>query len=396
MARVLCETGFKDLFVGLFNEICENPESAADAARSTASLSLSITSTFDPSMSVEVNREPRQGQRHGADDGVVGDQERSASLGGSDGFEQPDLRIPEMLNTMTDMLTLANVKNVGRYFKTPNPQQLQQLLSAPKTPDPQAMAAQAMMEKVRSETAKAVGQQHLDRTRMEQENDFKHQQLQAKTQVDLQKLDMQGQQMGVDHHVALAQLASQLMKDQSDSEAQDQQIQLDMADSQMKQDQTAQQGQDAERRRCCRRAATMASHQQNMAKIAERPYAVDDAIGGGAPCGDDRPCDDGRRACWRIARGRRRISSMRRSQNDLDRQHQAATTDATLRQSADDREDEAEAGGRAMTDADSLQAGGSDRAQGAGRRGEGASRQQGFHRGDSRAAETVFRVADGR
>ena len=57
------------------------------------------------------------------------------------------------------------------------------------------MAAQAMMEKVRSETAKAVGQQHLDRTRQEQENAFKHTQLQAKTQVDLQKLDIEGQRM---------------------------------------------------------------------------------------------------------------------------------------------------------------------------------------------------------
>ena len=76
---------------------------------------------------------------------------------------------------------LANVKNVGRYFKTPNPQQMQAMLSAPKQPDPQAMAAQAMMEKVRTETAKAVGQQHIDRTRMEQENAFKHRQLQAKT-----------------------------------------------------------------------------------------------------------------------------------------------------------------------------------------------------------------------
>ena len=52
--------------------------------------------------------------------------------------------------------------------------------------------------------------------------------------------------MGVDHHIALAQLASQLMKDQSDQEGQDQQNQLDVADSQMKQDQTAQQGDQAQ------------------------------------------------------------------------------------------------------------------------------------------------------
>ena len=58
-----------------------------------------------------------------------------------------------------------------------------------------------MMEKVRSETAKAVGQQQIDRTRMLQENTFKHQQLQAKSMIDLQKLDIEGQQAGLDHHV---------------------------------------------------------------------------------------------------------------------------------------------------------------------------------------------------
>ena len=83
--------------------------------------------------------------------------------------------------------------------------------------------------------------------------------------------------MGVDHHVALAQLASQLMKDQSDREAHDQQTQLDMADSQMKQDQTAQQGQDAERQAKLQAASTMAQHQQNMAKIASDHTQCDDA-----------------------------------------------------------------------------------------------------------------------
>ena len=75
---------------------------------------------------------------------------------------------------MTDMLKLANVMNVGRYFKTPNPDAAaaNATSAALKQPDPQAMAAQAMMEKVRSETAKAVGQQHLDRVRQQQGDRF--------------------------------------------------------------------------------------------------------------------------------------------------------------------------------------------------------------------------------
>ena len=115
--------------------------------------------------------------------------------------------------------------------------------------------------------AKAVGQQHLDSQRMESENAFKHQQLHAKTAVDLQKLDLQGQQMGVDHHVALAQLASKLMSDQQDSEAQDQQSQMDMADHQAQQNQTDMQAQQANSDAALKAASMVAQHRENMAKI---------------------------------------------------------------------------------------------------------------------------------
>jgi hypothetical protein len=280
-------------------------------------------------MSVEVNPNLGKGNdmvRMMALSGIKQDQQ---AIVNQMGLSNPIVGIPEMLNTMTDMLALANVKNVARYFKTPNPQQMQQLLSAPKTPDPQAMAAQAMMEKVRSESAKAVGQQHLDRTKMESENAFKHRQLEAKTQVDLQKLDIQSQQAGVDHHVALAQLASQLMKNQQDSEAFDQKSQMDEAESQMKQDQTAQQGQDAERQAQLQAASALASHQQNMAKIqsdhvrgmtdlaaAHHAAMTGHAIGGAKVISAEQQAEADRRH--------------EQEQGRLDRQHQAQTTDATL------------------------------------------------------------------
>jgi hypothetical protein len=329
VARVLCETGFRDLFTGLYNEICENPNPPR-TLRINGKFVPYDTTTFDASMSVEVNPNLGKGNdmvRMMALSGIKNDQ---AALVAQMGLNNPICGPTEMLNTMTDMLALANVKNVGRYFKTPNPMQMQAMLSAPKQPDPQAMAAQAMMEKVRSETAKAVGQQHLDRTRMEQENTFKHNQLHAKTAIDLQKLDIEGQRMGVDHHVALAQLASQLMKDQSDQEGQDQKNQLDMADSQMKQDQTAQQGQDAERQAMLQGAATMASHRENMAKIAsshtqsmtQLAAAHHQAMTGHAMTGMGMLAD---RA------GQEADQQHEAVQNDLDRQHQAMTTDATLR-----------------------------------------------------------------
>ena len=329
VARVLAETGFKDLFVGLVNEIAENPCPPRMLQVNGKFVSFD-PSTVDASMSVEVNANLGKGNdmvRMMALSGIKTDQQ---ALVAQMGLNNPICGPTEMLNTMTDMLKLANVMNVGRYFKTPNPMQLQQMLSAPKQPDPQAMAAQAMMEKVRSETAKAVGQQHLDRQRMEVENTFKHQQLHAKTAVDLQKLDMQGQQMGVDHHVALAQLASQLMRDQQDSAAQDQQSQMDQAESQQKQDMTAQQGQDAERQAMLQGAATMASHRENMAKIQSAhtqsmtslAAAHHAAMSGHAMKGVGMLAD----AAAGDADRQHELT-----EGALDRQHQAATTDATLR-----------------------------------------------------------------
>ena len=329
VARVLAETGFKDLFVGLVNEIAENP-CPPRMLHINGNFVPFDPSTLDASMSVEVNANLGKGNdmvRMMALSGIKTDQQ---ALVAQMGLNNPICGPTEMLNTMTDMLKLANVMNVGRYFKTPNPMQLQQMLSAPKQPDPQAMAAQAMMEKVRSATATAVGQQHIDRTKMQMENDFKHQQLSAKTQIDLQKLDLQGQQMGVDHHVALAQLASKLMSDQSAQEGQDQQNQLDLADSQAKQDQISQDGDDKERAAMLQAASTMASHQQNMAKIAsdhaqgmtQLAAAHHAAMTGHAMTGVGMLAD---RA------GQEADQQHEATQNDLDRQHQAMTTDATLR-----------------------------------------------------------------
>jgi hypothetical protein len=339
VARVLCETGFKDLFSGLYNEICENPNPPR-TLKINGKFVPYDTSTFDASMAVEVNANLGKGSdmvRIMALSGIKTDQQ---AIVAQMGLANPICGVPELLNTMTDMLALANVKNIGRYFKTPTPQQMQQLLSAPKPPDPQAMAAQAMLEKVRSASAVAVGQQNIDRTKMEQENAFKHQQLHAKTQVDLQKLDMQGAQMGVDHHVALAQLASQLMKDQSAQENQDQQSQLDMADAQMKQDQTAQESDDRQRQAILQAHAQASQHAQNMAKIdadhtqamtqlaaqhhqAMTGHAVkgagilSDAIGGDA----DRQADAEQSDAERVHQA---------MQADLDRQHQERTTGATI------------------------------------------------------------------
>jgi hypothetical protein len=269
VARVLCETGFKDLFAGLYNEICENPNQQR-TLKIRGKFIPYDTSTFDSTLSVEVNPNLGKGSdmtRMLALNQIKQDQQLLVT---QMGLNNPICGVMEMLNTQTDMLALANIKNVSRYFKTPNPQQLQAMQSAPKAPDPMAMAAQAQMEKVRSETAKAVGQQNLDRAKMQQENQFKHQQLHFKTALDLQKLDIEGQKAGLDHHVELAKLGSQLMSDDQDRQQQDQQGQVDMAGAQNDADAQAQQHQQAMNDAQLKAAQQAQQHQQAMSQIASQ------------------------------------------------------------------------------------------------------------------------------
>jgi hypothetical protein len=266
VARVLCETGFKDLFSGLYNEVCENPNQVR-TLKIRGKFIPYDTSTFDSTMAVEVNQNMGKGSDLIKAVALNQIDQKQQMLVAQMGISNPICGVMEMLNTQTDLLALANIKNVGRYFKTPGPQQLQAMSSQPKAPDPMAVAAQAQIEKVRSDSAKALAQQQLDQAKLQAETQYKHQALHSKTAIDLQKLDLEGQKIGVDRHVQLAQLASQLMKDQQDSDAADQDAQIKAQQAQTQQDQAAQQGRQAENDAQLKAAQTLSQHSQNMAQI---------------------------------------------------------------------------------------------------------------------------------
>jgi len=267
VARVLCETGFKDLFTGLYNEICEN-QNQQRTLRVHGKFVPYDTSAFDASMQVEINANLGKGSdmvRMLALNQIKQDQ---LLVFQTFGPANPMVGIPEMLNTMTDMLALANIKNVGRYFKTPTPQELQAITSAPQQPNPMAVAAQAALEKVRTESAKAVGQQSLDRMKQQQEMDFKHQELHSRTVIDLQKLALEGRKFGVDQQTKLGALAGQLMKAQSDSDQADQKSQVDMANAQNDAQQQGFDQQQAQNDQEMQAAQMASQHMQAMHKLA--------------------------------------------------------------------------------------------------------------------------------
>ena len=211
VARVLAETGYKDLFTGLFNEIVENPAQQR-TLKVNGSWTDYDTSTFDASMGVEVN--PTLGK--GSDtvrlmtlQQIKTDQQ---TIVAQMGLSNPICGLSELMNTQTDMLAIANIKNVQRYFKMPDPASMQQLLSAPKEPDAMTLAAQAQYQKVKADAAEALGNQNLKKQQMQQENDLAMQQLREKTLYDQQKLDVERDKIHASHVQTLGQMAADMFK----------------------------------------------------------------------------------------------------------------------------------------------------------------------------------------
>ena len=211
VARVLAETGYRDLFHGLFNEIVEN-ENQPRTLRINGAWTTYQPSMFDADMSVEVN--PTLGK--GSDtvrmmtlQQIKNDQ---ATVFQQFGPNNPVVGIPEMLNTITDMLSIANIKNVSRYFKTPSPQVLQQMQTAPKEPDPMTIAAKANYERVKADTAKDIGTQQFNAQKQAQDEAFRRDKLAQQQALDAEKLRLQEAQQALDHQVDMAQVVVDMAK----------------------------------------------------------------------------------------------------------------------------------------------------------------------------------------
>lgn len=197
IARVLAETGFKDLFQGLYNEIAEAPNQRR-TLRINGSWTDIDTGTFDASMGVEVNSTLGKGSDVVRMATLQQIKQTQEMIMQQFGVTNPVVSIQEYLNTITDQLKLSNIKNVGRYFKTPDPQTLQQIATTPKEPDAMTIAAKAQYEKVKSETAQAIGEQQFRQQKQNQDDAFRHEQLRQKSSYDQQKLAIDAAKVGVE------------------------------------------------------------------------------------------------------------------------------------------------------------------------------------------------------
>jgi len=198
VARVLAETGFKDLFQGLFCEICENPNPPR-ILRVNGSFQQFDPSTYDATMNVEVNPTLGKGTDVTRMMALTQIKQDQQTLVSQMGLNNPICGIPEMLNTVTDMLEMLNIKNVSRYFKMPDPQTLQAMQSAPKEPDPMTVASKAQYEKVKADAAAKIGQQHIETDKNNATALLQRAQLEQKADYDQQKLEIERQKLALEH-----------------------------------------------------------------------------------------------------------------------------------------------------------------------------------------------------
>lgn len=211
VARVLAETGFKDLFHGLFNEIVEN-ENQSRTLRVNGSWQTYHTSMFDADMSVEVNPTLGKGSDTVRMMTLQQIKQDQAMVFQQFGPNNPVVGIPEMLNTITDMLAIANIKNPSRYFKTPDPQTLQQIQTAPKEPDAMTIAAKANQDRVRMQTAKAQGDSQANAQKTALDEAFRQKKLAQEAAYEAEKIRVQETGLALDHAVDMANVVVDMAK----------------------------------------------------------------------------------------------------------------------------------------------------------------------------------------
>jgi hypothetical protein len=211
VARVLAETGYRDLFHGLFNEIVEN-ENQSRTLRVNGTWQTYHTSMFDADMSVEVNPTLGKGSDTVRMMTLQQIKQDQAAVFQQFGPNNPVVGIPEMLATITDMLAIANIKNVSRYFKTPTPQQLQAIQTAPKEPDAMTIAAHANLERVKSQTAKAMGDQAQNAQQQALDEAFRRDKLAQQQAYEADKIRVQEAGLALDHQVDMAQVVVDMAK----------------------------------------------------------------------------------------------------------------------------------------------------------------------------------------
>lgn len=180
IARILAETGMKRVFQLLLRAVINNPnpERTIQIRGEWVPVNPSL---YDPNMKVKVNPTLGKGTDIIRLQALQEVKQTQMMIIEKWGPDNPVCGPVEFRNTISDILAIANIKDVERYFREVTPAVMEQITSAPKEPDPAAVLAQAELEKVKKDVIVATAEQTT------KEADLRLQEAKAKSDDDFRR-----------------------------------------------------------------------------------------------------------------------------------------------------------------------------------------------------------------
>jgi hypothetical protein len=189
-ARILAETGMKQLFRGLLREVVANPNQERTIQLRGKWVNVN-PSTYDPTMRVSVNPTLGKGSDMTRLTVLQDVKATQTAIMTQFGVENPLCGIQEFRNTLTDILAIANVKNVGRYYKEVDEATIQRIASTPKEPDAATLLAKSQMEKNRVTMATEISKSNFQDRKLRVDDDFRRDQMMVKGLLDAASIEAQ-------------------------------------------------------------------------------------------------------------------------------------------------------------------------------------------------------------
>jgi hypothetical protein len=189
IARLFAETYLKPIFKGLLREISNSPNQKRVVSLRGKWVDVD-PSTFDPSMRISVNPTLGKGSDISRLMALQEVKNTQIMILEKFGIKNPVVGPTEFINTVVDMMAIANVKNSTRYFKEITPEQMDQIMNAPEDPAPEMILAQAEMEKTRAKMAQNLNQADKDDKKLRWDDDFRRDELMVKSLLDVHDLEL--------------------------------------------------------------------------------------------------------------------------------------------------------------------------------------------------------------
>ena len=167
IARILAETGLKDLLKGILREVVNNPNPERTMLLRGKWVPVN-PSLYDPNMRVTVNPTLGKGSDMIRLQALNEVQQTQMTIIEKYGVKNNPLVGPvEFRNTLEDKLKIVNIKNVSRYFKPIEQATVDAINQSPDTPDPAQLLAQAELEKVKAGTVKTISEKDDQQKQLE-------------------------------------------------------------------------------------------------------------------------------------------------------------------------------------------------------------------------------------